>query len=95
MAGLTREEMMKKIWEAMKEREEEHKKWIKEIREDRLKREELRKEKTEEIKNDSQPETEDVPKDKMQEQAGVVPEIETNRNQENIKPREGEYIQEM
>ena len=58
------------------------------INDNKLFKEKLGKQRTKEEKSDSQPETEEVPKDIMQEQVVVVPEIETNRNQENIKPRE-------
>ena len=57
---------------------------------DRLKREELRKEETEEIKNDSQPETEEVPNEKTLEQIVVLPEKKTNGNTENTKDMEVE-----
>ena len=43
---------------------------------------------TKELPHDSKPGTKDVPNDKTKEQVVVVPEIKTNRNQENIKQRE-------
>ena len=83
-------EMFLQLNKKMDSIQEEFKSWNEEMREDRLKREELRKEKTKEIKNDSQPETEEIPNDKTKEPLVVLPEKKTNGNKENTKDKEVE-----
>ena len=69
------ESIMKKMDERnesiMEENRRFNQEWLKELRDDRLKGEELRNEKTEEIKNDSKPETGEIPNEKTLEQIVV------------------------